>query len=228
MKLKSFGCSFIFGTDLHDDGSGKDYAQHSHFTYPALLAKELGYSYECHARAGAGNLQIFHRLIDEIAKKEPTLYVINWTWIDRFSYVDERQQHDRNPVGWQTIMPSGENKITEFYYRNLHSEMRDKLTSLIFIKTAIDSLLYNKCAFIMTSIDSLMLDKKWHVTLGIQDMQDYIDPYISDFCGLSFLDWAKQKGFKISETLHPLEDAHAGAANLIYSNLGYYIKSKNL
>lgn len=225
MKLKSFGCSFIFGTDLHDDGSGSDYAKFSNFTYPALIAQALGYSYECYARAGAGNLQILQKLIDEISKKDADLYIINWTWIDRFSYIDENQRHDRNPLGWQTIMPVGNDKATEFYYRNLHSELRDKLTSLVFIKTAVDSLLQNNCAFVMTSTDSLLLDQRWNITPGMQDIQKYISPYFSSFGGMSFLDWAKQQGFKISDTLHPLEDAHRAAADLILKDLDGWIRT---
>lgn len=225
MKLKSFGCSFIFGTDLHDDGSGEDFARFSHHTYPALLSKKLGYTYECYARAGAGNLQILQRLLDEISKNESCLYVINWTWVDRFSYIAEETRHDRNPLGWQTIMPVGDDTKTDFYYRNLHSEIRDKLTSLVFIKNAIDALKQQHAPFIMTNVDDIIFDDRWNVTNGMVDIQNYIRPYFSSFAGESFLVWSRKQGYKISDAAHPLEEAHRAASELISSDIDSWIKS---
>ena len=66
MKLKSFGCSFIWGSDLPDDGRNLPRATASRLTWPALLAQDLEYEYECHARPGAGNLQITERLLNQI------------------------------------------------------------------------------------------------------------------------------------------------------------------
>jgi hypothetical protein len=56
MKLKSFGCSFTYGSDLHDCDIPQWGA--SRQTWPALLAKNHNLEYECHAHPGIGNLQI--------------------------------------------------------------------------------------------------------------------------------------------------------------------------
>ena len=64
MKLKSFGCSFIFGSELHDDGYGGPHATPSQHTWPALLAKDLGYDYQCYARPGSGNLRILNEVLN--------------------------------------------------------------------------------------------------------------------------------------------------------------------
>ena len=142
MKLKSFGCSLIFGTDLHDDGHGTEFATPSKFSWPALVAKSLGYTYECYARPGSGNLQIWERLINALsADPEPALYVIGWTWIDRFDYI--RADSAPWPGGgarWSTIMPVDVDTVAKYYYRDLHSEHRDKLTTLQSIKSSIDIL----------------------------------------------------------------------------------------
>jgi hypothetical protein len=85
MKIKSFGCSFIFGTDLADETRGEPYAQSSQLTWPALLAQDLGLEYECHARPGSGNLRILEKILS-ISIQTPATFVIGWTWIDRFDY----------------------------------------------------------------------------------------------------------------------------------------------
>jgi len=226
MKLKSFGCSLIFGTDLHDDGSGEDFGRVSQFTYPALMARALDYDYECYARAGAGNLQILQKIMDQVIDPSPALYVINWTWIDRFSYIAEHMAHDRNPQGWQTIMPVGEDAVTKSYYRDLHSEFRDKLTSLVFIKTAVDLLNQSGHDFVMTYTDALIFDGKWHITDGMKHLQSYIRPYLTDFAGRNFIDYSRERGHRISASMHPLESAHEDAADLILNNLQHYIKGE--
>ena len=89
MQVKSFGCSFIFGSELADDGKNGLYAIGSRLTWPALLAKHYNYQYQTHARPGSGNLQILERMLNQTAVSDNLdLFVIGWTWIDRFDYYD--------------------------------------------------------------------------------------------------------------------------------------------
>ena len=74
--LKSFGCSFIFGTDLSDSTNLKA----SYSTWPAHMAKHLGYQYGCLAKGGIGNFQILQRVLDHINFTNNDLFVIAWTW----------------------------------------------------------------------------------------------------------------------------------------------------
>lgn len=206
MILKSFGCSFIFGTDLADDGRNQPKATPSNCTWPALLAKSQGWDYSCSARPGSGNLQILQRLIEQLPDNDPLLfYVIGWSWIDRFDYTDGRDW-------WQTLMPIDTTSIATNYYRDLHSQYRDKLTSLICIKTAIDILNQHNIPFVMTHMDDLLFEDQWHTDASIRYLQNFVRPYIKKFDGKTFLNWSKEKGFEISPTLHPLEQAHKAAA----------------
>ena len=85
MKLKSFGCSFIFGSELSDITiKSKKYSQ---LTWPALTAQRLGLEYACHARPGSGNLQILNNILDQVALDHKDTYVINWTFCDRWDYM---------------------------------------------------------------------------------------------------------------------------------------------
>lgn len=214
MKLKSFGCSFTYGSDLADDGRGKLIASPSKLTWPSLIAQKKQLDYCCYARPGAGNLEIVERLLSQLVDTEPAVYVINWTWIDRFSWLDPTS-YPR--AGWKSIMPIDTDPVANIYYKHLHSETRDKLTTLINVKVAIDALLKSGNTFIMTYMDELMFDTRWNTTPAISALQSQCEPFMTRFEGKSFLDWSKEKGFEISQTLHPLENAHQAAFELIDS-----------
>ena len=116
MKIKSFGCSFIYGTDLQDEPNIEIVqdlrGEYSHLTWPALLSKKLGHDYECFARPGSGNLQIAERILNECNSKDSNFFIINWTWIDRFDY-NERPDDVWQP--WGTLHPMQKDLIHETY-----------------------------------------------------------------------------------------------------------------
>jgi len=225
MTLKSFGCSFIFGSDLADvvGHFGEPYSPPSKSTWPALLAQHLNYEYQCHARPGSGNLRILEKILSHASNSNSDdLFVIGWSWIDRFDYTVDLtgRDHIYDLAGdnvWRTIMPVDTNNQAQVYYRDLHSQFRDKLSSLTYVKTAIDTLQQKNIPFIMTYMDELLFETAWHATPAITDLQDYIKPHLTKFENKTFLDFSKEKGFPISETLHPLEPAHQAAFELIQS-----------
>lgn len=217
MRLKSFGCSFIFGTDLSDDNRHGAWATASKLTWPALIAQQLGLDYQCNAKGGAGNLQIMDRVLTHAAMDSSDVFIIGWTWIDRFDYSDPLgwQHSGRSGNDWCTLSPITTGDVAKVYYRDLHSEYRDKITSLAAINTVIDVLERNRQKFAMTCMDYLMFDDRHHSSPGMHLLQQRIRPYMWDFQGQSFLDWSRSQGFEISDTLHPLEPAHAAGAALM-------------
>lgn len=220
MKLKSFGCSFIYGSDLGDcpHGVDADNPPPSKLTWPALLANHYGLEYQCHARPAAGNLQILETLLSSIEPDENNLYVVNWTWIERFSFVSDATksgQHPWNPLGWCNILPSDQGQVAQIYYQHLHSQFRDKLETLLCINSAIDMLRHNHADFLMTYTDDLIFETKWHTSSAVLNLQKCVRPYVMDWNGQSFWMWANNNGFPISEAWHPLEEAHAAAAKLM-------------
>jgi len=222
MKLKSFGCSFIFGTDLADDGRNLTIPTASNYTWPAHLARHLGYDYECYARPGSGNLQIAERVLSHVAEDQSVFYVIGWSWIDRFDYTNSTISND--PIltkwwNWRTLMPIDNGDLAQTYYRGLHSEYRDKLCSLMQIKLVIDTLVQRGCQFIMTYQDELLFDQQWNHTPAVLNLQQAVLPYMTTFDGQTFLDYSRQHGFEISPTLHPLEEAHQSAAQVLIKSL---------
>ena len=134
MQVKSFGCSFIFGSDLADNVAARNQprADYSRFTWPALLAKHLNTGYECYARPGSGNFQIMERILSQsVMDSDTNLFVIGWTWIDRFDYIDSQATRYNRHGFWKTLMPVDQGPVAETYYRDLHSECRDKLSTLV-------------------------------------------------------------------------------------------------
>jgi hypothetical protein len=220
MKLKSFGCSLVFGSDLSDELVGTDSAigtgfpTASRLTWPAHIARHLDLNYCCYARPGAGNLQIMEQALNQAATDEPAVFVISWSWIDRFDYYDSNWD-SRTLSPWKTIVPVDTDPLSQTYYRDIHSEYRDKLVSLTCIKTVIDTLQQKNIPFVMTYQDRLLFDDRWHITMGVKDLQTYVQPYMTMFEDSTFIEWSKQNKFKISPTMHPLEEAHEAAAKVI-------------
>jgi hypothetical protein len=218
MKIKSFGCSFIFGSDLADAGTGFYNPPPSQKTWPALIAKHYNYDYECLARPGCGNLHIMESILNQTQDPEPCVYIICWTWIDRFDHWTDRQNwvhHKFSKNNWQTIRPGDESDLADFYYRNLHHSYNDKLNSLLHINLTIDILKENKIPFLMTYTDNLIFETQFHNSHAVELLQSRMAPYMHRFEGHTFLEWSKQQGFDISERLHPLEQAHEAAADVM-------------
>jgi hypothetical protein len=216
MKLKSFGCSFIFGSELSDDRQDCPYATPSQLTWPAHLAQHLRRDYSCYARPGAGNLQILENILNQSAVSDCNdLFVIGWTWIDRFDYYDPDYNPKIKKTPWSTIVPIDTTEVAKVYYRDLHSEYRDKFTCLSYIKLTIDTLRQKNIPFIMTYIDELLFDQRWHATPAVKDLQQYIKPCMTKFNELTFLEWSRKNGYPETAQWHPLEQAHAAAADLL-------------
>ena len=215
MELKSFGCSFIFGSELSDDGKYSNFATGSQLTWPAHLANHFNYQYLTYSRPGAGNLQIAERALSQLATNEQAFFVIGWTYIDRFDYINVDDPEKWRGMPWSTLMPIDTTDIAATYYKNLHSEIRDKLTTLMSVRLVIDTLKQKGCPFIMTYMDDLMFDQRWHTALAITDLQNYIKPHMTTFEGTNFQQWSKKNGYPITAVGHPLESAHAAAGELM-------------
>jgi hypothetical protein len=218
MKLKSFGCSFIFGSELADDGRDLPTPTPSNFTWPAHVARHLNYKYECRARPGAGNLQIAERILTHLVDAANEFFVIGWTWIDRFDYTNTMiNSHPQAAQwgNWRTLMPIDNTPTAQMYYRDLHTEYRDKLTTLMSMRLVIDTLKQKDIPFIMTYMDDLTFDQRWNTTPAVIELQEYVQPYMICFDNLNFSDWSRKQGYAISDIGHPLEDAHQAASELI-------------
>ena len=216
-KIISFGDSFIYGSDLLDC----DEQQYSKSTWPALCAKELGLDYECYAQGARGNQFISLEVIAQQCTN--ALVIINWSWIDRFDYFsmesisDSDTTSDPNlPVPMtQTVLPGIDNKLSEFYYKNFHTEFGDIFRNLSTIYATHSYLKQKNIPFISSIMDTLLTDNPWNQAIVIPNMQDLIRKDISWFPGnQTFLEWSRANEYAESNGWHPLEEAHQEAAKI--------------
>lgn len=200
MRLRAFGCSFTDGTDLAD----------SENSWPILVARRIGALYINHAEAGIGNLRIAESVLRHARPGD--MCVINWTWIDRFDFVDRISEE------WKSVLPADETNYSKNYYRYFYSQYRDMLSNLLNAIAVIDFLEQHDIPFMMTTIDDLWFGdilESWHDPTAVKWLQARLDPHVYNFKGKNFLDWAHDNGYPVSSTLHPLEQAHTAAADLM-------------
>jgi hypothetical protein len=202
--LKSFGCSFVYGSDLSDCTDRTC----SQLTWPALIATHLNLDYHCLARPGQGNFKIYADILANSTAQESSIFLINWTWIDRYDYVDGCEQ-------WQTLRPADENHLQTFYYQNLHSQMQNMISNATYIVAAANHLQELKIPYVMTYMDYLLfetVDPGWHNPKYVELLQHKLGKLLVDFDGTNFLDWSRKNNFAVSRLWHPLETAHQAAA----------------
>jgi len=204
MTLKSFGCSFIWGSELPDEDP---ISHHSNLTWPALMAQNLALEYQCHAWPGRGNLFIAEKILKHTQPGDRI--VVNWTYIDRFDYTDPAD--DTN--WWYSIRPTDCGEAGRTYYRMFHSQYRDKLTSLMMIDQCVQYLRSSDIPFYMTYQDVLLFETEWHCSPAILVLQQRIKPHLRDFAGKNFVQWAQAQGHPVTAQGHLLETGHRAVAD---------------
>lgn len=208
-KIRAFGDSFLYGSDLSDcpDDSLID---PSNLTWPALIAHDLGLAYKCHAKPGIGNGWIAQQVLTYADTN--SLNVINWTWIDRWDYYNIINKK------WQTARPTGTegDAYANLWYKHFQSELMDKWQNLNIVYSTISYLKQHNIPYVLHLMDELLLDVTHHAPPYITKLQDDIRDELLRFpYETTFLTWSKLNDFEISDNLHPLEEAHRAAANLL-------------
>jgi hypothetical protein len=182
----------------------------STLTWPALIAKKLNLEYECFALAGQGNFKIYCDILANSYIHDDSVYIINWTWIDRFDYIDSTSET------WNTLRPAQENATQDFYYRNLHSQLQDMIVNASWISAAAEHLNSLNRPFIMTYMDHNLLtpiDPSRHNPRYLEVLQNKLNKILVNFDDKNFLEWSRAHNFPVSATWHPLEAAHRAAAD---------------
>lgn len=222
MKLKSFGCSHIYGSEMPDLGTRK-IIEGSNLTWPALVAGHLNLEYSTHAWPGRGNLFIAEQVLNHIT--EPALFVINWTYIDRFDFKDANNDRPQDLPGsnWTTCRPGENDQFAKVYYKYLHSEYADKLTSLIQIKACVDTLIQHNKPFIMTYMDELMFDTRCNTSAAVKYLQDQLSPHMINFGNKNFVRYAEAHGFPPTDSDHLTAAGHRFCADYV---IAWYKQNK--
>jgi hypothetical protein len=214
MKIKSFGCSFIYGSELFLTDKEKNSIGNplSHDTWPSLLADHYKTEFENYAWPGIGNLRILEQILTqaELNVTNSEFFIINWSWLDRIDFIQPVDE------SWETLRPNGNTKLHKIYYKQLYSQYHTMLTNASYISTAITVLNTKQIPFCMTVMDNTLfdpIDPGWQDPYALRILQKLIKPYIHWFNGLDFLSWSQKHKYPVSDAWHPLEQAHRAAAD---------------
>jgi hypothetical protein len=214
MKLKSFGCSFIFGNELQVNSKENNCIDHplSYNTWPSLVADHYQLEFENYAWPGIGNLRILEQVLTQAELVDPAFFIIGWTWLDRFDFVDPITEN------WNTLRPGGDTELHEMHYKHFYHQYHTMLTNASYILTAINVLNSKNIPFCMTLMDNTLFDPinpNWQDPYALRILQRLIKPHITWFDDMDFLSWSRTNNYPISKAWHPLEQAHQAASNYI-------------
>lgn len=218
-RVISFGDSFTWGTDLkdctaqHPDGFSK-------LTWPALISNYLNLPYHCYAIGGASNQGILRRVLEYPLDKND-LVIVNWTWSDRYEFFNLAHNPVISQTGWATIRPTCTSSNSKLYYKHFHSELGDKFTTLQNMVTCLHYLQSIGCNFFMTSIDKNIIKRHMNSRLYTTRLLELVNNRLVWFNNEGFYQWAKDNDFPLSDTWHPLEEAHQAAFEYIRDNYDF-------
>ena len=223
-KLVAAGCSFIFGNELADQQGTSP----SVSTFPALLAKDLGLTYQCVAVPGSGSDSHVRQVIENV-DQDTGLVVVAWSYAGRFEF-------DFDSLGWYGTRHTGPNfwasEMLEQFRRQFYGNLTQRYQWYYYVK-------------------DIVFLQQWLTAKGIPYLFCNIDPDFSkkSIKNLTFqtlcaeIDWdkwffwkfGKNKGFRnwvmamkdridtrfeISpQDQHPLEHAHQASFDLIKEQL---------
>jgi hypothetical protein len=213
MKLKSFGCSFIYGSDLlltDKENNCNNFSPLSCNTWPSLIADHYQVKFENYAWPGVGNCRILEQILTQAELSDPAVFIISWTWLDRFDFIEPLFED------WKTLRPDGDTNLHKMYYKQLYNQYHTMLTNASYIATAINVLNIKQIPFCMTLMDTTLfdpIDPSWQDPYAVRALQKLIKPHIRWFDGLDFLSWSRKNKYPISDAWHPLEQAHRAAAD---------------
>lgn len=142
-RLVAFGCSNTQGESLPDleDGSHEC----SLYAWPAVLAKNLGFTVWNRAHGGASNKFILHRLLNTDFEKND-IVVIQWTAFCRSCFIHEDKVLRMLPsdINREVIIHKEANRLhSAYYYEHFDSDYNawyDSMVQINLAKAHLDSL----------------------------------------------------------------------------------------
>ena len=145
MKLKSFGCSFAYGSELQVNLKENNCGDNplSYDTWPSLIADHYQFEFENYAWPGIGNLRILEQVLTQAELEDTAFFIIGWTWLDRFDFLDPVNEY------WHTLRPDGNTELHKMHYKHFYNQYHTMLTNASYILTAINVLNSKNIPFCM-------------------------------------------------------------------------------
>lgn len=214
-RIVSFGDSFVWGTELQNNPDGTK-------AWAGIAAQQLDADYKTLAIPGCGNENISRQVLSYFSQNPHNncLAVINWTWALRWDF------YIVNTESWVTLGPTcvparleqhlsqdEAQRLVNFYQdytgKSILWDRYRTLQTMYMIQQYLKS---NNIRNIQTYMDYELFGTAFHAPDYIQALQSLVQPELTNFDGLNFVDWSKKNKFEVTDPgLHPLEDAHIAA-----------------
>lgn len=209
MILYTLGDSFTYGEELPDPATQ---------SWPALLAKQLGYDLVNRGRPGCGNSYIVKTAIKEIPILKPDLVIVAWTSCGRMEFADNNSVYD--------IWPGCNRRFEQPYpyrdtlikyitaYNNEIHQYRNWLRSMILLQDFLK--LRNINYKFVSAFDSHALNEKY---------MNHSREYVSLIDTTNFIGWPSDGmvewayGCDVGPRDHPLEEGHLKISEAILNSL---------
>ncbi len=194
-RLITFGCSHTYGHGLDDCclpnlHPGLD---PSKFSWPAVLANQLGVDLVNLSIPGASNKLIWKTILDtEFLKND--VVITMWTYIERWAIFNDT-------TSTIDIVPTYTSSSTNIYYRNLYS----KYDSIIDF--------YNRCNFIQYYLNSKEI-QNYHLVVNPIDFVPEWNNVKIEFDAYKYKYWPKAK-----DNSHFGKEAHKDIADRVFEIL---------
>jgi hypothetical protein len=232
MKLIAGGDSFVWGSELIDHKHGGQ-GGYSLSTFPALLAAQHGLEYECVAIPGSGNDSIARRVIEACYGRDDVVVLASWTWSARYEFMFT---HDNK---WETVsarqyelgdeLDAPHKKFIQSFFKNVgFSDYWETYSSLREITRLQDHLKARQIPYMFTIADNWFpkVDSLRQPDDVMRSMYEWIDwdrwyffpagTEKRETCNpRGFYQWACEQRYKRGPQLHPLEEAHLDAAQMM-------------
>lgn len=121
MRLVAFGCSNTYGFALPQDYTAGKLPAPSKHAWPTVLANKLGVECVNKGLPGQSNKLISHVMSN--THLYPTdIVVILWTYMDRWSVIEDPKYNEHNPMFHFSIASFEKNKRSRMYYKHIYNK----------------------------------------------------------------------------------------------------------
>jgi hypothetical protein len=240
MILVAGGDSFIHGNELSDWDIRS--TQDSKLTFAALLARDFGFDYVSCARPGNANDAILRMTINKCEQVrndgKDCVVIVGWTFVPRFEFPFEFNT-DSPDTPFATISIYNETNrplvkdFAKHFFRNVNSDWFPHFNTVKSIVLLQQYLKFNNIPFIFTATDNVvfsytndellkpywrMVDfDNWYMFPAAEEPWNTTSPR-------GFYQWAVENKYEIGPYQHPLDRAHADAAQLMKDKFNELVK----
>jgi len=212
----AFGDSFTYGHELSDCPTN-DYPTHSNLTYAALVAKQLGMDYQCHAVGASANNAISRKIIEQIDTiNQNDLVLVMWTFPIRKEFLLE------GDMGYRSLSPSDDFEFALTYYRYLDTNpiylINETLKEIYLVQTLLEA---QGIKYIFMTADTgtdIAITEKNQQVHGILVNMITDKNWFSLENNSGFYDWSR-KLLRLTFTEHPPDAAHHALAQKLLKKI---------